>query len=227
MGTKNNPGKFDCYANAQPDEPMFVLLARDQLAPGIVRIWALAKALFKPNSPKIAEALQCANAMEKWGNHVSKDVGTCASPSVTEQTCDQNDKPKTKIPNTVEGLTEWLASWFMREFAKLADKYGADARISNAKAKCTRAAFGAMLASGMISVKQNPLVVPPWATDEAKADLDDYRKLVRYFGGEGYGEYGFAGDEESKTPATVAIESLQHLSKLRTAMERAGVTIRV
>jgi len=29
MGTKNNPGKFDCYENALPDEPMFILLARD------------------------------------------------------------------------------------------------------------------------------------------------------------------------------------------------------
>lgn len=29
MGTKNNPGKFDCYAAALPDEPLFVLLARD------------------------------------------------------------------------------------------------------------------------------------------------------------------------------------------------------
>jgi len=28
MATKKNPGEFDCYANAGPDEPMFVLLAR-------------------------------------------------------------------------------------------------------------------------------------------------------------------------------------------------------
>jgi hypothetical protein len=28
MGTKNVPGKFDCYANALPDEPTFVLLGR-------------------------------------------------------------------------------------------------------------------------------------------------------------------------------------------------------
>lgn len=34
MGTKNNPGAFDCYANAEPDEPMFVLLARDLLVSG-------------------------------------------------------------------------------------------------------------------------------------------------------------------------------------------------
>ena len=26
MGTKNNPGKWDCYANAEPDEPMIKLV---------------------------------------------------------------------------------------------------------------------------------------------------------------------------------------------------------
>lgn len=36
MGTKNNPGAFDCYANAEPDEPMFVLLGRDKHAPAPV-----------------------------------------------------------------------------------------------------------------------------------------------------------------------------------------------
>ncbi len=40
MGTKNNPGKFDCYANASPDEPMFVLLGRDRLASHLVSIWS-------------------------------------------------------------------------------------------------------------------------------------------------------------------------------------------
>lgn len=38
MGTKNNPGTFDCYANAAPDEPMFVLLGRDKHAPLLVRL---------------------------------------------------------------------------------------------------------------------------------------------------------------------------------------------
>lgn len=40
MGTKANPGEFDCYANAAPDEPMFVLLARDPIAPFLVSIWS-------------------------------------------------------------------------------------------------------------------------------------------------------------------------------------------
>lgn len=43
MGTKNNPGKFDCYEAADPDEPMFVLLARDASAPHLVRLWAAVR----------------------------------------------------------------------------------------------------------------------------------------------------------------------------------------
>ena len=40
MGTKNNPGEYDGYTKAEPDEPMFVLLARDPLAADQVRDWA-------------------------------------------------------------------------------------------------------------------------------------------------------------------------------------------
>jgi len=40
MGTRENPGTFDCYANAEDDEPMFILLARDVTAPAVVRAWA-------------------------------------------------------------------------------------------------------------------------------------------------------------------------------------------
>ena len=40
MGTKNDPGKYDCYANALPDEPMFVLLARDPDFHRLVNEWA-------------------------------------------------------------------------------------------------------------------------------------------------------------------------------------------
>ena len=40
MGTKANPGKFNCYAKAADDEPIFVLRAKDALAPDVVRYWA-------------------------------------------------------------------------------------------------------------------------------------------------------------------------------------------
>ena len=86
MGTKNNPGKFDCYENAEPDEPMFVLLGRDPLAAHLVSLWskirmgdmAAASAVFlhmmhehgiaysvEPDIDKAAEAMDCSLAMFK------------------------------------------------------------------------------------------------------------------------------------------------------------------
>src|SRR3546814_5105243 len=71
MGTKNNPGQFDCYANAAPDEPMFVLLGRDPIAPGLVEAWADQRELRDAGagihqSPKVAEARACAQTMRDW-----------------------------------------------------------------------------------------------------------------------------------------------------------------
>ena len=74
MGTKNSPGEFDCYANAEDDEPMFVLLARDNLAAATVRDWAEIYKLNKEHKGHFAErqrakydeALRCADAMEAW-----------------------------------------------------------------------------------------------------------------------------------------------------------------
>lgn len=40
MGTKSEPGPIDCYAAAEPDEPIFVLKANDPLAPNVIDMWA-------------------------------------------------------------------------------------------------------------------------------------------------------------------------------------------
>lgn len=66
MATKNNPGPFDCYANAAPDEPLFVLLSRDPDAAALVKIWAAVRELKQRKPEKIAEARQCAAAMTAW-----------------------------------------------------------------------------------------------------------------------------------------------------------------
>lgn len=85
MGTKLNPGKFDCYANAEPEEPIFILLARDDLAPFIVQVWAHVRngdydkamgalvaaeraSFSKPSMDpeKFSEALGCAADMMAW-----------------------------------------------------------------------------------------------------------------------------------------------------------------
>lgn len=66
MGTKTEPGKFDCYASAQEDEPIFVLLARDPLAPKLVRQWAANRSAMTGLSDKVIEALRAADQMEEW-----------------------------------------------------------------------------------------------------------------------------------------------------------------
>jgi hypothetical protein len=66
MGTKSDPGAFDCYANAAPDEPMFVLLARDRHAPILVEWWATLRAVDGEDAVKVEEARACAAAMVEW-----------------------------------------------------------------------------------------------------------------------------------------------------------------
>ena len=71
MGTKDTPGKYDCYAKAEPGEPMFVLLGRDPSAALLVRLWALIR--HRQNEQcgngdleQIDEALRCAQDMQHW-----------------------------------------------------------------------------------------------------------------------------------------------------------------
>lgn len=73
MGTKLKPARFDCYANALPDEPMFILLARDASAAGVVSLWAMERLCEisqgrRPDSdrPMVEEARQCAKDMAEW-----------------------------------------------------------------------------------------------------------------------------------------------------------------
>lgn len=82
MGTKLKPGKFDCYANAEPDEPMFVLLARDPLAPILVRLWADLREHAAGNPSKVFEARTCAIDMEKWRHRKNERV---EAPSPTQE----------------------------------------------------------------------------------------------------------------------------------------------
>lgn len=79
MGTKNNPGKFDCYANAEPDEPMFVLLGRDPTAALVVTFWRAMRMQLCPDDARLAlehhkleEARTCSLAMETWAREHGK-----------------------------------------------------------------------------------------------------------------------------------------------------------
>lgn len=87
--TKNNPGPYDCHANAEPDEPMFTLLARDVTAQYFVAAWVsvrcgdvplacklmddaakelrkVGKPIKEWTDPKMIEAAQCSQDMRMW-----------------------------------------------------------------------------------------------------------------------------------------------------------------
>jgi hypothetical protein len=66
MSTKNSPGSFDCYANAEDDEPLFILLARDNDAPALVEAWATVRELAGETEEKVEEARATATAMVLW-----------------------------------------------------------------------------------------------------------------------------------------------------------------
>lgn len=69
MATKENPGQFDCYKNAEPSEPMFVLLGRDVVGSNLVAVWCALRielGLNKPDDPQIQDALKTSKAMREW-----------------------------------------------------------------------------------------------------------------------------------------------------------------
>lgn len=73
MGTKQEPGEYDCHAMAKPDEPLFTLLARDSDAASIVKLWAFLRMQqielgIRPESDRaqVSEAMRCATDMEIW-----------------------------------------------------------------------------------------------------------------------------------------------------------------
>lgn len=74
MGTKTEPGNFDCYSKAGDKEELFTLRAHDPLAPWVIRFWCILryfKEYFDANpselpSSKLKEAWTCAKKMEAW-----------------------------------------------------------------------------------------------------------------------------------------------------------------
>ncbi len=74
MGTKNDPGAHDCYAAAHPDEPMFILLGRDPVAPLLVRLWAELRGEMTKGLPTAQrdEAVRCSDVMHEWARDHGK-----------------------------------------------------------------------------------------------------------------------------------------------------------
>lgn len=83
MGTKNNPGKFDCLGNAEDDEPVFILLGRDRAAADTVRYWAQRRIELGLNSARdeqIIEAGDCAAAIDTFARNRKQHRDLRAAP---------------------------------------------------------------------------------------------------------------------------------------------------
>jgi hypothetical protein len=76
MSTKNNPGQYDCHANADPDEEMFILLGRDRHASALVGLWALMREKEGEDSAAVAEARECAERLAAEAQRRGKPVLT-------------------------------------------------------------------------------------------------------------------------------------------------------
>jgi len=73
MSTKNRPGRYDCYAKLDPDEPYFVLRGQDAEAAELVETWAMrAKRAGCPND-KVNEAMDTADEMRRWHTRKNPD----------------------------------------------------------------------------------------------------------------------------------------------------------
>jgi hypothetical protein len=71
MGTKRQPGTYDCWSNLEVDEPYFVIAGRDPAAATLVRMWMFSRKELirqgkKPKSDYalVEEARAVADAME-------------------------------------------------------------------------------------------------------------------------------------------------------------------
>ena len=55
-----------CLSKAADDEPLFILRAQDELAPAVVRHWAMLARASKVAHEKVKEADHLAGEMEQW-----------------------------------------------------------------------------------------------------------------------------------------------------------------
>lgn len=79
MATKNNPGAFQCYQAALPDEEIFTILGRDLAGPATLRFWATERVKLglgktEDDLGRVAAALNEADAMSVWRQNAIADA---------------------------------------------------------------------------------------------------------------------------------------------------------
>jgi hypothetical protein len=123
MGTKNSPGKFDCYSVALPDEPIFALLARDINAPLTVERWANLRQMliddgFAPasDSEKIDEAREWIKIARQWRMENLNKWKTNVKKTVQETI--ESDESKSPVPESAIRPSSSVGEEKARQFAE-------------------------------------------------------------------------------------------------------------
>jgi hypothetical protein len=117
-----------CLNKARPDERIFVLLARDKVAPVVIREWCRLRRLHGLNTardPQITEALECADLMEKErpvAGPAPLSYGT--GPGPDWRTIHRDNAAKLE-----PALTERAVAW-LRENLRLPDEMVADIKAN-------------------------------------------------------------------------------------------------
>jgi hypothetical protein len=111
MGTKLNPGQYDCHAKAEPDEPIFTLRAKDPSAACLVWLWATMAEIQDGQEPgKVREARQLMADMIEWSHAKgikSNGLGIAALSAVVEMIRAANAAVKKLLADaSVEGLVQ-------------------------------------------------------------------------------------------------------------------------
>lgn len=70
-----------CLSRSAPNEPVFVLVARDPHAPQAIRHW-IAMSMDRQPPEKIEEAYKLANQMEEWKRKNAPETIPAAAPAL-------------------------------------------------------------------------------------------------------------------------------------------------
>ncbi len=101
MGTKTDPGFFNCYGEAAADEPLFTLLARDPDAPLVVEIWARVREARTGPTDRTREALDVAMRMRQWRlRNVAAPEQTCQTFPPPADTIEQ--RSASRVPTLLQ-----------------------------------------------------------------------------------------------------------------------------
>lgn len=92
MSTKNDPGKYDCYAKLAPDEPYFLLRAKDPTGSHLVAAWTCIragdfqgalKALLRADEAWTREILEGRRTLLPYAAEKSMEAQQCAQAMLT------------------------------------------------------------------------------------------------------------------------------------------------